>query len=538
MAHVLSPKRTWIFLLPLLVHGVAAAIGGLVWFLFSLHALLNETASARHIFRRPTTAEAAEGRVWFAATSEARTVARPEEARMAREASPRAGEEHLGSDPWDGCAVRRQYWMSGKNSGWRDGPSWSYGAYLLHGPEGQEVRVPFSALTSLSRTPIDPDDVRILLPTESAPGKVQYLRECFPEKATLSVDGYVDTAHVLIRGVDDDAPARFESPSEQRSRARIRLVFQSFGLAAFGIPLLWVSAFIGFVRQPMVLQKHLSSVFPSDKSWLWKRALVGASVGLVVSGVAVATGRVSLLGVLFATFGFGVAGILGEALASVVRTLEPAGALLLTGAKTGGSLDCREGRIVMPERPTTGQVSKREHAFAFLEAFELSPKGAIGARRFSASSHPRVEITDEAGRFFVETHTLEAIGPSVEERLDGGDLLIRGFESSIVSADKRYLLRETLVDVDAPVTVLGKTTREADPMARGEDYREAGQSQVFGTPDPASRGPVLFTHPRAALAAQAQKDLRTLAVFRVFFALWALSLPIPLLVALVFGRAG
>ena len=54
MAHVLSPKRSWIFLLPLLVHGLAAAIGGLVWFVFSLHALLDETASARHIFRRPT----------------------------------------------------------------------------------------------------------------------------------------------------------------------------------------------------------------------------------------------------------------------------------------------------------------------------------------------------------------------------------------------------------------------------------------------------------------------------------------------------
>ena len=61
MAHVLSPKRTWIFLLPLLVHGVAAAIGGLVWFVFSLHALLDETASARHIFRRPSPTEVAEG---------------------------------------------------------------------------------------------------------------------------------------------------------------------------------------------------------------------------------------------------------------------------------------------------------------------------------------------------------------------------------------------------------------------------------------------------------------------------------------------
>jgi len=538
MAHVLSPKRTWIFLLPLLVHGLAAAIGGLVWFVFSLHALLDETASARHIFRRPTPAEVAEGRVWFAATSEARTVARPEEARLAREASPRGGEEYLGGDPWDGCAVRRQYWMSGKNSGWRDGPSWSYGAYLLHGPEGQEVRVPFSALTSLSRTPIHPDDVLILLPTESAPGKVQYLRECFPEQQTLSVDGYVDTAHVLIRGIDDDAPARFESPSEQRSRARNRLVVQSFGLVAFGLPLLWLSAFIGFVRQPLVLQKPLATVVPGDRSRLWKRALLGASAGLLLSGIAVATGRVSVLAVLFAVVACGVAGILGEALALVVRTLETAGALLLTGAKTGGSLDCREGRIVMPERPTTGQVSGRIHAFAFLEAFELSPKGAVGARRFSASSHPRVEITDEAGRFFVETHTLEAIGPSVEERLDGGDLLIRGFEPSFFSAEKRYLLRETLVDVDAPVTVLGKTTREADPLARGEDYREAGQSQVFTQADPALRGPVLFTHARSALAAQAQEDLRTLAVFRVFFALWAVSLPIPLLVALVFGRAG
>jgi hypothetical protein len=537
MAHVLSPKRTWIFILPLLVHGVAAAIGGLVWFLFSLHALLDETASARHIFRRPTPTEVAEGRVWFAATSEARTVARPEEARLAREASPRAGEEHLGGDPWDGCAVRRQYWMSGKNSGWRDGPSWSYGAYLLHGPEGQEVRVPFSALTSLSRTPIHPDDVLSLLPTESAPGKVQYLRECFPEKATLSVDGYVDSAHVLIRGIDDDAAARFESPSEQRSRARVRLVFQSFGLVAFGVPLLWIAAWIGFVRQPMVLQKHLSSVFPSDKSWLWKRALLGASVGLLASGIAVVTGRVSLLGVLLATLVFGVAGLFGEALASVVRTLEAGGALLLSGAKVGGSLDCREGRIVMPERFTTGQVSKREHAFAFLEAFDLSPKGAVGARRFSASSHPRVEVTDEAGRFFVETHTLEAIGPSVEERLDGGDLLLRGFEPSVFSADKKYLLRETIVDVEAPVTVLGQTTQEADPMAHGEDYREAGQSQVFGKPDRAARGPFLFMHARTALVAQVQKDLLTVAVLRILFAVWALSLPIPLVVALVFGRA-
>ena len=554
MAHVLSPKRTWVLLLPLFVHGLALTIGALVWFFFSVHCLFDETASARYVFRRPTSAEVAEGRVWFGAHTEARTVARPSEARSAFEPLSDDGTKARRSeDPWDGCSIRRQFYVSGKNSGWRDGNAWSYGAYLLHDPEGHEVRLPLSALTSQNRVVMTPEAREQMdppaFPGEQANRKVpdeggteQFLRECFPETAELAVDGYVDEEHVVVRGVDTDPPARFESASRQRARARRTLVWQSFGLVAFGAPLMWLACFIAFVRQPFALRKLVAAVFPGDSKLLWKRALAAAGVGAILSAIAVCTGRVSPVVLVITTGLFGVAGLLGQALFMASSTLRTFERLLQSrGGPAGGASEaCREGRLVAPEVPVVGRATHGYHAFAYHEAFELSAKGAVGSRVMVTSSHARLEAEDTSGRFFVETSRLEGVGSSdvtAEQRISGEGLALRGYDTSVFSPGKRYLLRETALAAGAPLTVLGMTRKEADPMARGEDYREAGQSTVFVPGQGNARGPLFFAHPADILLHQAQKDVRTFGVYRAFFALWALALPIPLVVSFLFGRA-
>ena len=368
-------------------------------------------------------------------------------------------------------------------------------------------------------------------------------RSCFPETTELAVDGYVDGEHVLVRSVDTDPPARFESASHQRSRARLTLASQSFGLVAFGAPLLWLACLIAFVRQPFALRKRVATVFPGDSALLWKRALAAAGTGAVLGAIAVGTGRVSPVVLVITTGLFGVAGLLGQALAMASTTLRTFEHLLRSrgGPVEGAAEACREGRLVAPEVPVVGRVTPGHHAFAHHEAFELSAKGAVGARVMVTSSHPRLEAEDTSGRFFVETSRLEGVGSrdvSAEQRMSGEQLGLRGYDTSVFSSPNGYMLRETALAAGTLLTVLGRTKKEADPMARGEDYREAGQSTVFLPAQGTARGPLLFAHPADILLHQAQKDLRTFGVYRAFFALWALTLPIALVVSVLFGRAG
>lgn len=537
MAHVLSVKRTWVFALVLAFHGLALMIAAMVWFVLSVRGLSSD--SSHHVFRRPNLEEQARGRVWLAATTEARTVARPSVARTKPESSSpeaRVEGEPGDVDPW-GCSVRRQDWFSGKSSGWRDGPAWSYGAYLLHDPEGHEVRVPLAFLTSTSRTLLSPKQVKEMLPNEEAPGKVQYLRECFPEVAAISVDGYVDSAHVLVNGIDGEPAARFETLAAQRARARRKIALYSFGLVAFGAPFAWLAAWVALVRQPLVLHSAVASVFPLDASGLWKSSLAGAAFGALLGALALSTGRVSPI-VLVASAGlFGVAAMLAQSLRLTVGALDTFRRLLARGQSSSGAL-CRSGRLAAPVVATQGRLSGRSHAFAFESCFELSPKGAVGRRVSTASSHPRLEVEDGEGRFFVDTVTLEAFASeNIEERLDAENLQMRGFDASVFVTGKRYLVRETPLEAGCPVTVLGPAISEADPLARGEDYREAGRSTVFVPGEPGRRrGPLLFALPRESLAAQASKDLTTFRFFQVLFGLWAMALPVPLAVALLLGR--
>ena len=124
-------------------------------------------------------------------------------------------------------------------------------------------------------------------------------------------------------------------------------------------------------------------------------------------------------------------------------------------------------------------------------------------------------------------------GPFEELRLTGGELPALGIQGTF-SRETRYLVRETTIDSGAVVSVVGDTTSEADPMARGEDYREAGKSTVFVAKD--GKGPLAFAHGRATVLAQANKDLATLGLLRGVAFAFALAIPIVPILAVVLGR--
>lgn len=528
MPHVVASKRMWILLLPLCLHGLALTVGAIVWFVFALGTFADPTASATHLFRTPTVAETAGGRTWFTATSEELVALEPSDGAEPRWAA-NVGLANT-SDPWAGCSIRRQHYTSGKNAAWHDDTAWSYGAYVLHDAHGKRVVVPLSFLASASRTELEIDEVSRLLPNETAPHATRYLRECFPASASVAVDGFVDAKGKLDRSADDGSGARIETPAETFARGRRGVAFQCVGLAAGLVPFAWLAAWVGFFRRPLALRKAVVSVMPHDAKAMFLRMALATAASFAFGLAMVATGRVAPVLLLFAFFGGSVTAFWNTFLWTAARTVSTFRDALVGASSTWRSA---EGSVVAPEAPSVGAVTKRAHAFVQLETFELTSKGAVGRRVSKSASHPRIELAQVEGRVFVEASTIEVFGPFEELRLTGGELPALGIQGTF-SRETRYLVRETTIDSGAVVSVVGDTTSEADPMARGEDYREAGKSTVFVAKD--GKGPLAFAHGRATVLAQANKDLATLGLLRGVAFAFALAIPSVPILAVVLGR--
>jgi len=541
MAHVLAPKRNWVLLLPLCFHGLGLVFGAIVWLVYGVGHLADGTASARHLLRAPTAAERAGGRTWFTAPSEALTLARPIGGLVPRweptgDPVPLTGTD----DPWGGCAVRRRVWVSGKHAAWRDAEAWSWGAYLLRDPRGGTVLVPLSSLTSARRSVMSPSELRAMLPNEPAASAAQqYVRECFPEHATVAVDGVVEGG-LLVRGADGGTGARLESAEGTRARARRGLAFEVSGLFGIAGPLVWLGLLLAFVRQSFALRGALTSVQDARKGWraLLLGGLAGGGLGVLVGSAAISTGRVApqiAVGTVVAGSFAGVWWALAQSAAVVVRTFRAAlvaGGTPQANARETNATKAREGVVVAPEQPVIGAVTERTVAFVQVEAFTLTLKGAVGAKVIGVATPSRIEATDGEGRFFVETATAAGFGPAEELRLDGAGLQRRGIDGPFVLG-QRYLLRETALAAGDPVTVFGASTSEADPLARGEDYRDVGRSAVFvGT---GGKGPLVFGGRRSELLAQATSDLNVLAYLRGVAGLLAVLVVVVPAVAIVLG---
>jgi hypothetical protein len=492
--NTLSPRRQWVLLLPIFIHGMVLLIGGIALSFAGMAAALDPKSELNRLRRAPNAEELSRGERWFSGRIERLAVA------------PTTDGSRPKTDPWNGCRIGTEHYTSGKNSGWYStGRSWAYGSAVI-GDGEQSVEIALWGLSGSGTSFLLDDEARAKALPEEPPtsSTLRYVRYCYEAGWTYTVDGRIGQ-----NGLLDVAPnrvlARRETRDEMKSRIESDAAWSALAPLAAGASIAWLCIFVGFIRAPFALKNVFLGRVLSPRPISMQRFAAVVGVGLALGGLL----YVVAFPHLQVPIAFGVASVLFAALWSWVTGALHVSSEMQTvlAAQKLGDLTTSSGAFVAPDEP-----------FSVVEIFDVGQKSSVGPKLRTLPSHGKllVEHAESSGengkaRCACDAATADYFAPCEAELLSDEILRTRPYGASY-SNGNRHWVRTTTFTNGQPLTIVGRAEAVADPSAPSEDYRAAGTSAFY-------RGALgartlVLASTRDALLARAMKDDTTLRFFR------------------------